>query len=374
MKLSHAIMPIAFLLYLQGCAPRNQPTAPSHTGPRPPPQTGAEDEKNYAIVRVYYATDRRLTANDQPAEKYGADRGTMTYGTCDVSIPRDHRMGQLESPSIARLEFHPDPEKHVVLLAVSNLEAPTYFATLRAKIAQSPGKSAFIFIHGYNVTFEDAARRTGQMSYDLGFDGVPAFYSWPSQGTLTKYKDDEKNVEWTQSHLQKFLGDFVNRTAATNVYLIAHSMGTRALTKAFTALAAQQPEIRTKVRALILAAPDIDAEVFRTEIAPQFVSRPPLITLYSSSADLALAASKQFHGAARLGDSGAGLVVIQGMDTIDASAVDTSLLGHSYYAENRSILSDMFYLIRQAAPLSQQSRFGLRPTGTPPNRFWEFKP
>jgi glutamyl-tRNA reductase len=35
---------------------------------------------------------------------------------------------------------------------------------------------------------------------------------------------------------------------------------------------------------------------------------------------------------------------------IDATAVDTSLLGHSYYGDSRSILADMFDLIRRGSP------------------------
>jgi hypothetical protein len=33
--------------------------------------------------------------------------------------------------------------------------------------------------------------------------------------------------------------------------------------------------------------------------------------------------------------------VIAGIDTIDASVVDTSLLGHSYYTESRPVVTDI---------------------------------
>jgi len=32
----------------------------------------------------------------------------------------------------------------------------------------SPARKALVLAHGHNVTFEDAARRTAQMTYDLG--------------------------------------------------------------------------------------------------------------------------------------------------------------------------------------------------------------
>jgi len=132
-------------------------------------------KKNYAVVKVFFATDRNFTPSPYPNEKFGSSRAEVSYGTCDVSIPRDHRMGELEAPSIWKLEFRETPTKHVVLLDVSVLKEDKFFYDLSARVRSSTNADAFIFIHGYNVTFEDAAKRTAQMSYDLGFDGAPVF-------------------------------------------------------------------------------------------------------------------------------------------------------------------------------------------------------
>jgi hypothetical protein len=55
------------------------------------------------------------------------------------------------------------------------------------------------------------------------------------------------------------------------------------------------------------------------------VSSQGLFPLYASSEDLALVASKSVHGAQRAGDSGPGLVLVPGIETIDATGIDTSL-------------------------------------------------
>jgi len=65
-----------------------------------------------------------------------------------------------------------------------------------------------------------------------------------------------------------------------------------------------------------------------------------------SSDDLALKASKTLHGNPRAGDSTDGLVLVKGIETIDASGVDTSFLSHSYFADTNSIISDIFDLIQ----------------------------
>lgn len=333
--------------------------------------TSSKQGPSYAVARVYFATDRNPIKSKNPAEIFGTDRGPISYGICDVSIPRDHLIGELEAPSIWRLEFRENPAKHVVLLDAVVQTKDKFFSDVSARIHASSGKNAFLFVHGYNVTFEDAARRTAQISYDLGFDGAPVFYSWPSQGATLKYTVDEQNIEWTQANLKRFLGDFFEKSDAQNVYLIAHSMGNRALTRVVASLLAEKPSIRHRLREVILAAPDIDAEVFRRDIAPALIASNRPITLYSSSEDLALVASKKFHGDyPRAGDSGQGLVVVPGIETIDATGMDTSLLGHSYFSEARSILSDIFYVVRNERA---EQRFGLRGIDTPNGRYWVFK-
>lgn len=331
----------------------------------------AKAEPDYVVVRTFFASDRNLTGKTKPDEMFGVGRSSLTYGTCEVSIPRDHRMGELEHPSIWRLEFREDPTKHVVLLSTAISSKDQFFADVAARIRQFKRSSAFLFVHGYNVTFEDAARRTAQISYDLAFEGAPVFYSWPSKGTIPAYTVDEQTIEWAQANLRGFLEDFFTRSDAQSVYLIAHSMGNRALTRAVASLLTDKPALRNRLKEVILTAPDIDADVFKRDIAPALTETGRPVTLYASSEDLALVASKKVHGYPRAGDSGQGLVVVAGIETIDATVTDSGLVGHSYFAETRSVLSDMFYLIRNGQRADQ--RFGLRGIDTQVGRYWEFK-
>ena len=93
------------------------------------------------------------------------------------------------------------------------------------------------------------------------------------------------------------------------------------------------------------------------------------ITLYFSPNDKALQASKIFHGQVRVGES---LFVLPGVDTIDASAVDTSLLGHSYVAASRSVLSDIFQLVSSNTEPSK--RFAMRTLQSPQGTYYAFQP
>lgn len=328
-------------------------------------------EPNFSIQRVHFATDRAPTGNTEPDKYFGGDRGDLTYGFCDVSIPRDHRMGELEGPSIWRLEFVPDPNKHIVLAKIETQTSGTFFDDLKQRLQASEGKKAFVFIHGFNVGFEEAARRTAQMSYDLAFPGVPIFFSWPSRAQLMSYRSDEKNANWSIPHLKAFFADLATNLDADEIFVIAHSMGNQPTSRALAELFKERPELVNRFKDIMLVAPDIDAEVFKNEIAPPLLASGRHMTLYASSNDVALKFSEMINGGQRLGDADPSIVVLPGMDSIDASNVKTDLIGHSYYADASSVLSDIFEVVRRAELDTVHSR--VEEVITAFGRFWRFR-
>jgi esterase/lipase superfamily enzyme len=125
---------------------------------------------------------------------------------------------------------------------------------------------------------------------------------------------------------------------------------------------------KTNPKDQVPRTPDIDAEVFKRDIASQIVPA----TLYASSRDQALTLSKTFHGYPRAGDAGHGLMIVSGIETVDATSVATDFVGHSYFAESRSIIGDIFYLIRDGK--RARDRFGLQEIDAPTGRYWVFRP
>ncbi len=310
------------------------------------------------------------TAHGGPTRTYGNQRGELEMGICEVSIPKRHEIGQVERPSVLRLEFKEDPTRHVVLMDVVPEPAESFHTKLSERIGQSVKREAFVFVHGFNVTFEAAARRTAQLAYDLKFEGAPIFFSWPSQGGLLQYTVDETNVIWAVPHLKEFLLGIVEQSGAQSIHLIAHSMGNRALTAALQSIAYEFRDRPPMFNQVILTAPDIDADVFRRDIAPPIIKTAGRVTLYASSNDEALVLSKQIHGYPRAGDSGNGLLVIPGMDTIDVSTIDTSLIGHSYYGSNSTVLDDLLDLLHESKP--PEKRPWLHPMQLGRMMYWVF--
>ncbi len=289
---------------------------------------------------------------------YSGGRGALTRGICEVSIPKVHRPGVVERPSLLRFEFHEDQQQHIVLTSATELSEADFHGHLSASVAASPAQDLLVFIHGYNVDFQSAVRRTAQISVDLPFEGVPVCYSWPSRGTLLGYSVDETNAEWTTTHLKQFLLELAEHSGASSINVIAHSMGNRPMTAAMQQISWQLDAAAGKpFDRVVLAAPDVDADRFRRDFGPSLLDVANHVTLYASSDDQALMISKGVHGYQRAGESGQYVVVVPGVETIDVSGIDLSLLGHSYYGDSESMLRDLYKVVR--ARLSAANRPGL---------------
>lgn len=365
--------------------------APEALEPAALPAWVEEQRDGVSYVRVYYATDRNYTGLSEQAKKYGTERSEVTYGECLVTIPAlRHRVGGIERPALLQLELSENPQYHVILQNVQVLTKDEDLERIKNRVNTYKGKKAFVFVHGFNVTFEDAVQRTAQMAYDLKFAGAPILYSWPSDNyvswqdvaldilapiwsikdrTINKlregYRADELSIEASKENMKSFLKDVAERSNAESIYLIAHSMGSRAIVHVFEAMKGLPPQYSGKFKELILAAPDIDAKQFLAEIAPRITGRGARVTLYVSAKDWALEAARQVNGAPRAGYAGGDVVVHPGIDTIDVTSVaGDDVLGHSYYGGNWSVLHDIDNVLR-AIPMP---RFGMKPQGN----YWRF--
>lgn len=348
------------LALLSGCvaSPLGTPTQPA----------------NSVVVPVHFATDRAPTASPVDQVRYGGLRGdgSIAFGVAEVSIPPTHDPGAVEQPVWWRLEFSEDSGRHVVILNAHGLDRRAFIADLDAALGHASERTALVFIHGYNVAFEDAVRRTAQLSYDLGFPGASILYSWPSEGSAVRYTVDEANVAWTADHLRRFLQTVLTEIGAEEVHVVAHSMGNRALVAALRELDWESlPDGSARLDQVVLAAPDIDAGHFLQHV-PALKGLAGRYTLYASSNDAALTASRGVHGYPRAGESGDNLLVIDGIDTIDASLVETGLVGHSYYGESQSVISDLYDIIRNDAPPAE--RRWLHPRSLGESRYWLLQP
>ncbi len=300
-----------------------------------------------------HQTERRLDLQYGDARYRPPGEADAPYelGVAQVSIPPNHTQGEIERPSPWRGDFFEDPDVHMVLFAVQALPEPEWSARVRRTVEGSPDEDAFVFVHGYNVTFEEALLRTAQIAYDLRFGGAAVCWSWPSQGGYAEYTVDEENVRWTTGHLVRFLRELRERSGAKRVHLIAHSMGNRALTEALLRIGRELGAGGAPFDQVVLAAPDLDAETFRQDVAPGIRGTAANVTLYASTKDVALQLSRRVHGNPRAGEAGEDIVVVPGVDTVDVSQVSG---GHSYIGNSGRVLNDLGEVIIHRVRVEQR--------------------
>ncbi len=280
---------------------------------------------------------------------YGARRGKLVCGKCVVSIPKSHRVGHLEAPDVFWFEVAHNPEKHVILR--ESLQFPS-MDSLASELAKYPSNArVLLFVHGFHVSFEDAARRTGQLAYDLKFDGVSMFFSWPSVNRLLDYGTDAANSEWAIPDLREVIERILESNPRRQIFLIAHSMGNRTLTRALMRMKTESDPSQSRIREVILTAPDIDAGAYQREIVPAIAGKARRFTMYASARDevLFFGANEAIYGNPRAGDAN-NLTVVPPVETIDATNVDCSYLGHAYYGDNRHVVEDQLLLIKGKHP------------------------
>jgi pimeloyl-ACP methyl ester carboxylesterase len=179
---------------------------------------------------------------------FGPERGKqLALGTALVTVPKSHGRGEVERPSYWDLwdlltGLKQDPRRHFVIAkdGVRIFESTADFINEMRSTRQGLHQfrdHAFAFVHGFNVSFEDALYRTAQIAFDLGARvngvyepfGLPFLYSWPSQGTFNGYGADEDSARLSLDHLKEFLQLVVDKSDAKNLHLIAHSMGNQPL-------------------------------------------------------------------------------------------------------------------------------------------------
>lgn len=313
-----------------------------------------------------YATDRARTGERNPADFYGPGKGPMQYGTCTVAIPQRHRVASFEMPS-----ERTHTERYFTLQSIDTLAQPTFFNQLALMCRTGRQSTILVFVHGFNICFEEAALRMAQIATDLDFRGVPLLYSWPSQCSIRLYREDERKVAGTEDNLYRLLVGIAERSGPADICLLAHSMGNRALSAAFARLAKERPELLRNFRVVVLAAPDIDDERFRKEVGPSLAGKGVPVTLYVSRSDKALRVSEGVNGNPRAGGVKEIPVIVPGIETVDATDASDGFLGHSYYGQSRAVLSDMFYIINRTLPAAE--RFSLQPVDTAGGRYWKFR-
>ncbi|MGV8935559.1 MAG: alpha/beta hydrolase [Allorhizobium sp.] len=273
-------------------------------------------------VAVYAVTTRKRVAPG--VNRFDAGKSLApNYAKFTVSIPPAHQVSKIEWPS-----GKPDPAKDFVVTSQQVLAAPDFDRDMAA--TNVTNQKIAIFVHGYNYNFPEALFRLAQMSVDANVDGTPILFSWPSQGAVSGYVADKEAVTYSRDYLVDMLISVSKTRKKGDIVLFGHSMGGWLVMEALRQLKLEGREDVLSRLEVVLAAPDIDTDVFRTQVTVVGKMSPPLTVLVSKDdralkASSLLAADSVRIGALDVEDPGVRETALQqGVQIVDISGLNAS--------------------------------------------------
>ena len=360
---------------------------------------------------VLYATDRAIVEASVKQPAYGHGRATkLAFGVAHVNLSpapswqeliresTQTKRGREFELKLARVRevghfkaafdsfaAQPGPAVHQAGGQQERGDNAEFQALLQARLAQTSHKDVFIFIHGYNNTFEDAVFRAAEVWHFMGRVGVPIAYTWPAGlGGIRGYAYDRESGEFTVSHLRRFIKTVADCPDVERVHLIGHSRGCdvaiSALRELNLTIVAQgkSTQQELKLENLVLAAPDVDEEVFmQRAVGENLLQAARRTTIYASQHDKAIElADMVFASRRRLGTLGVidfnakmkqGLAKLPNVQFIECK-VSGIMLTHSYVFTHPAALSDLILVLRDRRPPGAENG---RPLRQPAEGIWE---
>jgi Alpha/beta hydrolase of unknown function (DUF900) len=196
---SEWMFPILYTQFKEGRLRPDLGWPPERPSPPERPERRARHEPAPLAVKseyvVWYGTNRRPYKTDKIAKGYSAERDSKVhYGSCRVFIPGAHKIGSLGSPWFKRIFTRRDDR--LKLREIKETGEASFWQQIARRLSKldRAKRHAVIFVHGYNVSFNDAALRAAQIGFDLSIEGTMAFFSWPSQGTIGGYLADSNDA------------------------------------------------------------------------------------------------------------------------------------------------------------------------------------
>lgn len=318
-------------------------------------------------VTVLFGTNRAPVPGSEEG-RFGGDPGTsLRFGSASVLVPG----AQFTTTTKLRPKVEPavpvgsatDPAR-LLIRARHVLSEPAFRSRVETsmKAARLVPGTALVFVHGFNVSFDDALKRGAQLARDLNFDGPMFVFSWPSQGTFWRYGTDRSRAEAAVDSLVAFLNEVAVATAGKHIHVMAHSMGNRVLLPGLVKVFRDTGSpARQKIGEIILAAPAVPERDFSAWIDDLTAHGGSRITLYASAVDRALQVGWFREGITTFaGYSVNGVPLlhagVQSIDITKAASGEIRDLNHDVFASNPVMSEDIRQILQNGSQRVPESR------------------
>jgi len=331
--------------------------------------------------QFFYATNRRT---DDPAspweERFASERGDgLSFGRFDTRIEPSLGIGMLLNPSDWFLN------EEIKLLDVAALEREQFVERLRKQVSASPNQSLLLVVHGFRERFPSALRKTAFLAHVLDINTPVLVFDWPGdQGSsLWGYRRAKGVARASGTELAALLQFIDEEIRPERLWMVANSMGAQVVVDAFHVLYRDQDFAGSgrKIENVMLTAPDVNHEEFNRQFKQEIAGLAENVTVYVSSNDRALLASRLINRGLRLGEStldpanpGQVQQTVQlsellepGDDSlvlVDVTPVNRTRNFHNFSLETPEFFDDLFLrIINKDMPESRELYFLGTPAG-----------
>jgi esterase/lipase superfamily enzyme len=292
------------------------------SGPTLPEKQSALDVMPVLLV----ATTRRPAGNPPRSPWFTADRGRgLTFAEVRLSPPDRSLLGKVSSVITGDWTVG----------AVPKIE--TGPAAADAFTQAALGRDVLIYVHGYRESFESAAVSAARLSDGIRFKGVSGLFTWPSAAATLDYGYDRESAMWSRDAFEDLLKALAASPSGGRIYIVAHSMGTLLTLETLRMLRAEAGEgAMSRIGAVVLAAPDIDFDLFSNGVA-RLGPDVSKITVISATNDRALELSAAIAGGTRAGAADRAKLEALGVRVADASDYAGGLINHDLFLSNPEV-------------------------------------
>ena len=218
-------------------------------------------------------------------------------------------------------------------------------------------RDVLIYVHGFNQSFEQATLDAARLADSVKFRGETILFTWPSKSALLDYIYDRESAMWSRDALESMLIELIKHPAVNNIHVVAHSMGTMLTVEALRQLHSRMGEAAAlKLGAIVLAAPDIDIDVFSSSVR-RIGALAQRITVLTAANDRALGiVNKLAGGVARVGTAEKEQLEALGLRVVDASQFSGSGINHDLFLSNDQVRQQ----VRRAVEEARRSAIAIR--------------
>ena len=255
------------------------------------------------VNRFFYMTNRRVGEQSGAIEdRYQSEREeSLKFGSFDSRIEPSLGLGMIINSDAWFLN------EEIQLQKIQALEREVFIEQLRAQVEASPRRSLLIVVHGFREAYQSALRKTAFLAHVLDINTPVLVFDWPGdQGSsLRGYRRARSEARASGAELAATLKLVIEEIQPQRLWLMANSMGGQVVVDAFSQLQKDDDfsDKQTEFENVVLTAADVDHTAFNEQFKQQIKSLADNITVYVSSNDRALFASRLINRGKRLGES-----------------------------------------------------------------------